>query len=677
MRVALPRLTMLAALIAAACMVFAVAPRLPEADGAGASQQTVVSDLPGTNTPNISNGTVRSITQVGPWIIVAGSFTAALSPGSSTPVTRNGVLAFDADTGMVAAGFAPSIDGSVNVVITGQTPNTVYIGGQFTTVNGVASRNIAMLNLADGSLMSGFRPTVLNGAVQDMRLSGDRLYVVGGFTTAGGVSHQGIATLNPKTGAVEPFMNVQLTGHHNYNGTGAKGSLGGRALDISPDGSRAVVVGNFKHANGVLHDQIVMLDLTGTTASVQANWNTAAFSAACAARSFDTYVRDVDFSPDGSYFAVVTTGASTFSTNTDGTRSLCDSASRWETNATGSNIRPTWVDYTGNDSLWSVVCTGIAIYAGGHQRWANNPHGSDRAAPGAIARPGIMALDPLNGMPRAWNPGRNPRGAGAYALFATSDGLYVGSDTDYIGNFKYKRQKIAFLPIDGGETPPSTATAQLPGKLYLAGPANGSAANSLVFHSVNGSTIGATNSASSNIDWDDARGVFRVGDTIFYGATDGSFHGVSIGGTTMGTSTTYDPYDDPLWDSVATGSGQTYQGVRPGFFTEIPSVTGAFYWNGRIYYTLQDSRSLFWRYFEPDDGAIGGRQFRVAAVSVSSIAGMVLSGSRIYYANSTDGTLHTVPFVNGVPHRAQDRVISGPLIDGIDWRARGMFVLKN
>ena len=40
-------------------------------------------------------------------------------------------------------------------------------------------------------------------------------------------------------------------------------------------------------------------------------------------------------------------------------------------------------------------------------------------------------------MPLAWNPGRNPRGAGAYALLATPQGLYVGSDTNYIGNYQY------------------------------------------------------------------------------------------------------------------------------------------------------------------------------------------------------------------------------------------------
>ena len=124
---------------------------------------------------------------------------------------------------------------------------------------------------------------------------------------------------------------MQLTGHHNYNGSGASGPVGGRALDVSPDGTRAIVVGNFKNADGVQHDQIVMLDLSPAGAVVDANWNTLQYTAACASGAFDTYVEDVQFSPDGSYFVVVATGGGTFSSNTDGTRALCDSATRWET----------------------------------------------------------------------------------------------------------------------------------------------------------------------------------------------------------------------------------------------------------------------------------------------------------------------------------------------------------
>ena len=99
----------------------------------------------------------------------------------------------------------------------------------------------------------------------------------------------------------------------------------------------------------------------------------------------------------------------------------------------------------------------------------NNSHGYDFAGPGAVPRPGIAALNPVNGMPFSWNPGRNPRGAGAYAVLATPTGLWVGSDTDYIGNRQYLHRKIAFFPLAGGEVPPADTTPTLPGRVYTAG----------------------------------------------------------------------------------------------------------------------------------------------------------------------------------------------------------------
>ena len=39
-----------------------------------------------------------------------------------------------------------------------------------------------------------------------------------------------------------------------------------------------------------------------------------------------------------------------------------------------------------------------------------------------------------------------------------------------------------------------------------------------------------------------------------------------------------------------------------------------------------------------------------------------------------DGNLHSVAFDNGAPDATTDTVVSGPSIDGNDWRARGMFL---
>ena len=651
------------------------------------AQSTVVSAVPASYTPNIDGGVVYTLAQAGSWIVAGGSFTSATPHGSTTPVANTGVVAFDQSTGALDSAFKPVFDGQVNAVLPGPTTNTVYVGGAFGTVNGVKSKGLTLLDLSTGAIVPGFKPMILNGAVQALRMSGGRLYVAGTFTLAGGVAHDGLATANPTTGSLDPFLNVQLTGHHNYNGTsGAQGAVGGRAMDISPDGSRAIVVGNFKDANGALHDQIVMLDLTGSSAVIDPQWNTSQFTSACSPKLFDSYVDDVDFAPNGSYFVVSATGAGTFAKNTDGTRSLCDSASRWSTTDTGADVMPSWVDYTGDDTFWSVAVTGTAVYVGGHERWVNNPNGPNSAAAGALPRPGIVALDPANGLPLTWNPGRNPRGEGAYSLLATSSGLYVGSDTDYIGDHKYRHDDVAFFPLAGGYTPASTVTAQLPANVYEAGPTNSPPAgiNDLAFRNYAPPAIGAQTAVpNTGIAWSTTRGAFMVGSTIFYGSTDGNFYQASFDGTTVGKPSAVDPYDDPTWDNVQTGSGQTYQGVKPGYYAEIPNITGAFYSDGRLYYTQTNKSGLYWRYFTPDSGTIGGTEFTVTGGSFAKVAGMFASGGTIYYASSTDGSLHAVTYSDGGTNGATptvttstDHIVSGPTTDGRDWRAEGMFLFN-
>src|SRR5207248_11641740 len=140
----------------------------------------------------------------------------------------------------------------------------------------------------------------------------------------------------------------------------------------------------FLQADGLDRAQIAMLDLTTTPVSVS-SWETDRFKPACSTH-FDTYIRGVDFSPDGSYFVVADTGAWFGGPNAG---VLCDSASRWETNATGPGQQPTWADYTGGDSLTQVAVTGAAVYVGGHQRWMNNPFAGDALAPGGVSRMGI------------------------------------------------------------------------------------------------------------------------------------------------------------------------------------------------------------------------------------------------------------------------------------------------
>jgi hypothetical protein len=181
-----------------------------------------------------------------------------------------------------------------------------------------------------------------------------------------------------------------------------------------------------------------MYDVSGPDADVT-SWYTDAYEPACL-EGFDTYLRQVKFSPDGTYIVVAATGRSASPTK------LCDSGARFEVAGSG-NHNPTWVQRTGGDSLYAVAVTGSAVYLGGHQRYFDNPYGTDAKGPGsgAVPREGIGAVSPTTGRALSWNPTRS-RGVGVRAFAVTSSGLIVGSDTDQLGHEYHGR--IGMFPLN-------------------------------------------------------------------------------------------------------------------------------------------------------------------------------------------------------------------------------------
>jgi hypothetical protein len=174
-------------------------------------------------------------------------------------------------------------------------------------------------------------------------------------------------------------------------------------------------------------------------------------------------MRDVDIAPSGDYFVVAATGAYSGGVYSG---TLCDTISRWELGPTTSGQNPTWIDYSGGDTVTQVKATGAAIYVGGHFRWLNNPYSGDAAGEGAVDRSGLAAVDPRNGMPFSWNPTR-ARGVGVWEFMTTSAGLWVGHDTNQTGH--EARKRIALFPSAGGTALPAESTGTLPNDVYLLG----------------------------------------------------------------------------------------------------------------------------------------------------------------------------------------------------------------
>ncbi|RAY14324.1 hypothetical protein DPM19_15245 [Actinomadura craniellae] len=611
----------------------------------------LVGEVPAGSTPHVLEGSwVKAIAQVGNKIIIGGKFTKVGQSG--TQYARTNLFAIDANTRKVDPNFAPQVSGEV-LTVAASPDGHVLVGGWFGSINGQGPASLQKLNINTGKQVTTFKASP-NNAVYDIKVVGSRAFVGGRFTKINGQTRNALASVNATNGTVQAYTNVPFTGVHNH------GSTHIYKLAASPDGSKLVAIGNFNAVAGQTRRQVAMLDLGASAAALRTEWNTSQYSAACSSSAFDFYVRDVDFSPNGSFFAIVTTGGPY------GTRNLCDSTARWETGATGTDLSPSWVAWTGGDTLHSVAVSSTAVYIGGHQRWANNPEGRDSSRQGAVTRVGLGALDPENGMPYSWNPGRDPKGIGAFELTLTPTGLYVGSDTDFFGPQEHYRAKLGFFQLNAGKVPPPNTTAQLPGKVYVA-----KTDGSLVSRVFDGTTAGPDVPAAAN-GWDEVRGSTLIDGNLWYAKADGNFYRRAFNGVAFGAEELVDPYTIPTWDAVH----PTWKGTKPTFYgTTAATLTSMFYAQGRLYYTRSGSSSLYYRYFTPESGVLGAQEFNASnGMSWSNTGGMFVSGGKLYFVVS-DGSLRRVDFTGGLP-TGTPTTVSGPGTDGKDWRGRALFLAK-
>lgn len=601
----------------------------------------VVSADPVGWTPHVLDGKVNAVAEVGDLVVVAGKFTQVQAAWSDEVIERHNVFAFDPDTGDIDPSFAPDVAGEVRAAVGSADGTAVFLGGHFTYVDGVRSKGLVLLSLADGQRSSTFT-TGTNARVLDMVRQGNRLYIAGTFTKVKGVPRTGLAILDATTGALD--LNLDLP----VDGARDDAPLSIEDIDVTPSGDRIVVIGNFHELGGLPRSQVAMVD-TSTTPATVASWATDRFANNCSS-SFPSWVRDVAFSPDGSYFVVVTTGA--YFANT-----LCDTASRWETYSAGSGQQPTWVNYTGGDTLTAVVVTDVAVYVGGHQRWLNNPFAGDRAGSGAIQRHGIAALDPRSGLPYSWNPGRR-RGVGVFALVATSRGLWMGSDTEWTGGEHHAR--LALFPTAGGSVIPGTPAVTLPTDLHQLGrfDSQNKAVDEVTRRSFDGSSWSSPSALPADAtDWTRTRGAFEINDRVFYGWSDGHLYVSDFDGTVLSSPVRV---------------------VTFGLTTSVVSfanATGMFFDAGRVYYTIAGDPRLYWRWFQHENELLGAQSFVASGAGDGldwrDVQGMTVADGRIFSVRS-DGRLHRVDLVAGRPVPATAAVVSN---SAHELRARAWFTL--
>ena len=150
-------------------------------------------------------------------------------------------------------------------------------------------------NRTTGKIDKSFSPSVTsgNGAVTDLQYVGGRLLVSGSFGKR-------IVALNPNTGADTGYINLAIAG----SVAPQAGRIAVYRFAVNPAATRLVGIGNFTTVDGSVRTRAFMLNLNAGGTTLNA-WYYQPFTEMCQAASLADYLRDVDFSPDGSYFVIV------------------------------------------------------------------------------------------------------------------------------------------------------------------------------------------------------------------------------------------------------------------------------------------------------------------------------------------------------------------------------------
>ncbi|WEO76945.1 PKD domain-containing protein [Cryobacterium sp. SO2] len=393
-------------------------------DGVGTPKTVAADALP---TAQI-NGVVWTQLIVGNTVYVGGEFTRARPAGAAagtSEVERNNLLAYNLTTGVLSTTFAPSVNGAVRSIVASPDGSRVYLGGAFTSVNGVARYRLAALSTGTGALVTSWAPQV-NARVTTVGISASTVYVGGIFSSANGVARQGLAAFSAGTGAVQAWTGAPTGGNVN-------------TLTVSPDGTKVIVGGSFTAYNGGSEPGYGMA-ATDAVTGASLPWKV------------NSLVRNGG--PQASILSLTSSAEGVFGTG--------------YVFGTGGNLegtfRASWADGT---LIWLEDCHGDtysaapvrdAVYTTGHPHYCGNIGGFPQANPWTYHRTltfgmqatGTITADPLGyynfaGTPRpsllTFYPDINTgtytgQGQGPWSVAANEDYVLYGGEFTIVNNKK-------------------------------------------------------------------------------------------------------------------------------------------------------------------------------------------------------------------------------------------------
>ncbi len=411
-----------------------------------------VSASPRLDTLRVVDGEVLDSALVGDRVILVGTFTTVQNAGGAE-INQPYVAAYDIVSGQFDASFRPTLDQFATSVV-GGADGSIYVGGQFISVDGETHRKVAKF-APDGSVVTSFNPA-FNGTINDIALGNGELYVTGRFTTVNGQTRELLAALDSETGDPAAWANFDFD-----FSVASGGATTGKSLAISADGTQLWLSHTMRFIEGQERTLIAKFDLGPDSASLS-NWQTDLYDDELDRFAGAMRPRRLAISPDGSYVVMTTSG---------GDRPPAgDTAVRFPTNS-GANTQPDWISRH-FDTVLGVAISNDAVFIGGHFQYQEAP-GSTDPFPGdpftnygfgfgqgplvlgdeVVAREQLGALDPLTGKSMDWNPGSDSFLGVQSLTWSDQYGLLVGHDASRLGGVS-DIGRHAIFPVGNDPEPP-------------------------------------------------------------------------------------------------------------------------------------------------------------------------------------------------------------------------------
>jgi hypothetical protein len=400
-----------------------------------------VSAVPASSTPHLKTTAdnpaqqIRQLVQCGGTMYAVGSFTEIVK--GSTTYTRENIFSFSATAPYTVTSWAPDVAGGIvnTIAFNGGSCADAYIGGQFTSVNGTAVKDIAEISTTTGNVVGAFGS---NSSASVETLLGVKGHILaGGYYKSinGSSAHPYMTSLSPATGKDDGFVHLSISGQ--YNSSGATRVYN---QQLSHGGTLDLVEGDFTSVGGLQREQIFMLNLGGAAATVTGwtspQWDGSESQAQSQYQCVPSeafYLQAAAWSPDDSTIYIATTGYHANGAPTGHTprTGLCDAAASFP--ATQASVKSNWINYTGCDSLFAAAADASSAYFAGHERFSMNPDDCDALGSGGYNAPGIKGLQPSTGKLYINSAGTagyysRARGLGADDMLVTSAGLWIASD---------------------------------------------------------------------------------------------------------------------------------------------------------------------------------------------------------------------------------------------------------